>query len=200
MILRQLIDSGEINLLQHNQIRESLPKINKGPDMKKLKESELYEQIKYACGFGKDVDQNKDFNWSLVKLINSRQNAGTFLRNQKCKINNLYIPNHFDRAIAMLSSKVFCGSFNTSGSVFATGSQDQVVRIFDSSNSNYHHINYINARHVSWCLLDIAFSPCDQYFAYSTWSDCLHICPVTGDDSDIKCLNLNTSVNRFGGK
>lgn len=98
----------------------------------------------------------------------------------------------------MLTSKVFCGSFNSTGTRFATGSQDQVVRIFDSSTPNYHHVNYINARHVSWCLLDIAFSPCDQFFAYSTWSDCLHICPVDGNDGDVKCLNLNTSVNRFG--
>lgn len=98
----------------------------------------------------------------------------------------------------MLTSKVFCGTFNSDGSRFASGSQDQVVRIYDSSNPNYNHVNYINARHVSWCLLDIQFSPCNQYFAYSTWSDCLHICPTNGSDEDIKCLNLNTNVNRFG--
>lgn len=158
----------------------------------------MYEQIKFASGFGKEVDEEKDYKWSLVKLINSRQNAGSFVRNQKCKISNLHIPNHCDRSLAMLTSKVFCGSFNSAGTRFATGSQDQVVRIFDSSTPKYNHVNYINARHVSWCLLDIAFSPCDKYFAYSTWSDCLHICPVDGDDSDVKCLNLNTSVNRFG--
>lgn len=167
--------------------------------MKKLRESELYEQIKFACGFGNKVDQVKDFNWSLIKLVNQRQNLGTYVRNQKCKVFNLYIPNHCARPLAMLTSKVFCGTFNSKGDRFATGSQDQIVRIFDSSTSNYTHVNHINARHVSWCLLDIAFSPCDQFFAYSTWSDCLHICPIDGNDNDIKCLNLNTSVNRFGG-
>ncbi len=30
-------------------------------------------------------------------------------------------------------------------------------------------------------------------------SDCLHICPVDGSDEDVRCLNLDTSANRFGG-
>lgn len=122
------------------------------------------------------------------------------MRSQKCKINNTFIPNHCSQSLAMLTSKVFCGNFNSDGSRFATGSQDQVVRIFDSSTESYQRINFINAKCVSWCLLDIAFSPCDKYFAYSTWSDCLHICPVDGDDEDVRCLSLNTTVNRFGGK
>lgn len=46
----------------------------------------------------------------------------------------------------------------------------------------------------------MAFSPCSQYFAYATWADCLHICPIApnGLEEDIRCLNLNTNVNRFG--
>jgi WD repeat-containing protein 23 len=200
LILRQLIDSGEINILSHHETRDGqLPKISKGPDMKKLRETELYNQIKSSSGFGQHVDEEKDFKWNLIKTINARQNAGSFVRSQKCKINNTFVPNHCSQSLAMLTSKVFCGNFNSDGSRFATGSQDQVVRIFDSSTENYQRINFINAKCVSWCLLDIAFSPCDKYFAYSTWSDCLHICPVDGDDEDVRCLNLNTTVNRFGG-
>lgn len=120
------------------------------------------------------------------------------MRNNKCKINNLYLPNQCERPLVRLDSKVFCGSFTRDGSRFVTGSQDQEIRIFDSSTSNYKELNHITAKHVSWCILDIAFSPCNQYFAYSTWAECLHICPLNGGDDDIKCLNLNTNVNRFG--
>lgn len=120
------------------------------------------------------------------------------MRSDKCKINNLYLPNQFERPLVRLDSKVFCGSFTRDGNRFVTGSQDQEIRIFDSSTSNYKELNHITAKHVSWCILDIAFSPCSQYFAYSTWAECLHICPLNGDDDDIRCLNLNTNVNRFG--
>lgn len=41
IILRQLIDSGEIHLLSHNETRDGqLPKISKGPNMEKLKVSQ----------------------------------------------------------------------------------------------------------------------------------------------------------------
>lgn len=158
----------------------------------------MYNQIKSASGFGKKVDEVKDNKWSLLKMINDRQNNGSFYRNEKCKINNLYLPNHNERQLIRLDSKVFCGSFTRDGNRFVTGSQDQEIRIFDSSTSNYKELNHITAKHVSWCILDIAFSPCSQYFAYSTWAECLHICPLNGDDEDIRCLNLDTNVNRFG--
>ena len=160
----------------------------------------MYNQIKSASGFGKKVDEVQDFKWNLVNLINARQNNGKFLRNEKCKINNIYLPNQYERRLGSFGSKVFCGSFTRDGRRFVTGSQDQEIRIFDSSTSNYTPLNHINAKHVSWCILDIAFSPCSQYFAYSTWSECLHICPMDGNDEDVRCLNLNTNVNRFGGK
>ena len=163
-----------------------------------FQESEFYNQIKCASGFGKQADENLDFSWSLVKLINERQNGGSYLRSQRCKINNVYIPNHCDRRLRQFGSKVFCGSFTRDGRRFVTGSQDQEIRIFDSSTSNYTQVNHLSAKHVSWCILDIAFSPCSQYFAYSTWSECLHICPMDGNDDDIRCLNLDTTVNRFG--
>lgn len=202
--------------MSHNHTREGqLPKISKGPNLDKLKvssilhlrssrihfefqESRLYNQIKAESGFGKQVDEAKDSKWSLVSLINQRQNGGSFMRNEKCKINNLYLPNQCERPLVRLESKVFCGSFTRDGNRFVTGSQDQEIRIFDSSTSNYKELNHINAKHVSWCILDIAFSPCSRYFAYSTWAECLHICTLDGHDDDINCLNLNTGVNRFG--
>jgi len=158
----------------------------------------MYNQIKNAAGFGKTVAEEADNKWSLMKMINQRQNGGAFMRAEKCKINNLFLPNQSERSLVRLDSKIFCGSFTRDGNRFLTGSQDQEIRVFDSTTSHYKEINHINAKHVSWCILDIAFSPDCQYFAYSSWAECLHICPISGSDEDIKCLNLNTNVNRFG--
>lgn len=125
----------------------------------------MYDQIKSASGFGTKVGEPMD-KWSLLNMINYRQNGGPLVRKDKCKINNLYLPNQCERSLVRLDSKVFCGSFTREGNRFVTGSQDQEIRIFDSSTSNYVELNHINAKHVSWCILDIAFSPCSQYFAY----------------------------------
>lgn len=47
---------------------------------------------------------------------------------------------------------------------------DSVIRIHDSSTPQYKRVNEIAAKNINWCILDVAFSPNGQYFAYSTWS------------------------------
>lgn len=166
--------------------------------MDKLKEATLYNQIKYSSGFGKDIDEKKDMKFSLLKMINNRQQTGSFIKREKCRVNNLFLPNQCERSLIRLDSKIFCGSFTRDGNYFVTASQDQEVRVFDSSTSNYKELSKIQAKHVSWCILDLAFSPCSKYIAYSTWAECLHLCPINGESDDIKCLDLNPSANRFG--
>ena len=86
-----------------------------------------------------------------------------------CKINNLFLPNSKERTLIKLDSKIFCGSFSKDGNHFITGSQDQEIRVFDATTPHYKQVNQINAKHVSWCILDIEFSKDD--FAYSTVSE-----------------------------
>ena len=136
-------------------------------------------------------------------MVNARQSGigqkkGAFTQNDKCKINNLYIPNHAVKSLIKLETKIFCGNFTKDGDRFLTGSQDQKIRIFDSTTTKYNKLSVINCKHVSWCILDIDFSHDGQYFAYSSWAECLHICPINGTDDDIHCLNLNTAASRFG--
>lgn len=49
---------------------------------------------------------------------------------------------------------------------------DSMIRMYDSTTSRYTLINEIMAKDVSWCMLDIAFSPDGRNYAYSTWSSC----------------------------
>lgn len=133
-------------------------------------------------------------------MLNQRQNSGPFIRRDKCRINNIYLPNLCKRQLIELDSKIFCGSFTRDGNRFLTASQDQEIRIFDSSNSNYKELKNIPAKHVSWCILDLAFSPCSKFVAYSTWAECLHLLPISeeADTEHIQCIDLDPNVNRFG--
>ncbi|CAO1380771.1 unnamed protein product [Diamesa serratosioi] len=192
--------STSFNMSEIDSDPEDVPNESESEDEK----NPLYQDIKNASGFGEKVDENEpDNKWSLLKMVNDRQSGvgqkkGAFTQNDKCKINNLYIPNHAEKSLIKLETKIFCGNFTKDGDRFLTGSQDQKIRIFDSTTTKYNLLAMINCKHVSWCILDIDFSHDGQYFAYSSWAECLHICPINGTDDDIHCLNLNTNASRFG--
>lgn len=158
----------------------------------------LYQNIKYGSGFGSD-GTSPVAKWSLLDMINKRQNGigaknGAFTQPQRCKINNNYIPN-YKKVLFSVEKKIFCGTFSRDGNRFITASQgkidfdiirtdrylvipspshllhtDSVIRVHDSSTPQYKRVNEIAAKNINWCILDVAFSPNGQYFAYSTWS------------------------------
>lgn len=174
-----------------------LPKIAKGPDLETLKKSDVWQQIKHSAGLNDIAEKG---NKNLVEMLNQRQNGGAFVSREKCRINNIYMPNQCERQLIQLDSKIFCGSFTRDGDRFLTASQDQEIRIFDSSSSNYKELRKIQAKHVSWCILDLAFSPSSKWVAYSTWAECLHLFPISedADTEHIQCIDLDPNVNRFG--
>lgn len=86
------------------------------------------------------------------------------------------------------SGKVFCGNFSKDGNYFITASQgllsisvsdfifdpyiflDRQIRLYQSGNGSYKFFNKINARDVGWSIIDVAFSPDQESFVYSSWS------------------------------
>lgn len=137
----------------------------------------IYDTIKQSSGFGELTDKDPHSKWSMLKMIANRQNGvgtrnGPFTQFDRSKINNLFTPNRRERSIIKVNSKVFCGVFSEDGRRFVTGSQDHNIRVFDSSNNKYKMIHKVNAKHVSWSVLDLDMSKDGKYFAYSTWSDC----------------------------
>lgn len=104
--------------------------------------------------------------------IGNGPKQGTFTQYDKCKINNMYVPNHCEKRLVKLGTKIFCGAYSKDGKHFVTASQDHKLRVFDASTSHYNMINKITAKDISWCILDLDFSPDGQHFVYSTWSDC----------------------------
>ncbi|XP_055545588.1 DDB1- and CUL4-associated factor 11 [Wyeomyia smithii] len=203
-ILRQLISSGEIQILnQDHYYSMSLPVIKRRPNLELLKKSAIYQSIKQASGYGADASSPTE-KFSLMEMLTKRQSGfgtkgGPFASSDKCKISNLYVPNRTKRTICDCGSKVFCGRFSRDGSQFISASQDTQIRVFDSTSSLYPLKRQIEAKNVSWSILDIDFSPNGEYFVYSTWADALFVSRMNEmATDDIHICFLNSDNQKFG--
>lgn len=66
--------------------------------------------------------------------------------------------------------KVFCGIFSKDGKSFITASQDRQIRLYKSDDDSYKLFKTISARDIGWSIIDVAISPDQSQFVYSTWS------------------------------
>lgn len=202
-ILRQLISSGEIQILNHDHPSMCLPEIRKRPNLEQLKKSAIYQSIKQASGYEADASSpTKKF--SLLDMLAKRESGlgskqGPFVQSDKCKVNNLFLPNRTEKHIYNCNSKVFCGQFSRDGSQFISASQDSQIRVFDATTSRYPLVNQIEAKNISWSVLDIDFSPDGEFFVYSTWADALFVSRLRNMESDdIHSLFLRPKCPKFG--
>ncbi|EAT40857.1 AAEL007451-PA [Aedes aegypti] len=203
-ILRQLISSGEIQILNNDHFPSmALPVIKKRPNLDQLKKSAIYQSIKQASGYGADASSPSE-KFSVLNMLAQRQSGlgtkgGPFVQSDKCKINNLFLPNRTEKHVYNCNSKVFCGTFSRDGTQFITASQDSKIRVFDATTSRYPLVNQIEAKNVSWSVLDIDFSPDGEHFVYSTWNDALFVSRMRNMESDdINCLFLRPLCPKFG--
>lgn len=192
--------SGDLHVLstdEEDQIFHNprLPVIKKKPSLDILQKSEIYQSIREASGYKLNVKQEEVKN-SLMNMLAQRRNCGPFKSSVKVNIGNLFLPTS-SKHLKNLGAKVFCGIYSKDGNYFVTAAQDSTIRIYDASTPNYRQINSIQGKHVSWCLLDLNFSHNNEWYVYSTWSDCLHINRIDGSDTDVKCLSLNPDLQRF---
>lgn len=149
----------------------------------------------------------------------------------KCRISNWFLPNEV-KLLDTYEGKVFCGIFSRDGNYFVTASQgwwffflywrfvelifvDQQIRLYKSDTGVYSLFKTIHARDVGWSIIDIAFSPDQEHFVYSTWSNScrlpilfkqsvilnylflVHLCSVNGDPDKQEPLNLINTSRRF---
>lgn len=202
-ILRQLINSGELQILSNDRPAMSLPDIKKRPSLEQLKKSEFYQSIKQASGYDAD-NSSPTKKFSLLDMLAKRESGlgskgGPFIQSDRCKVNNLFLPNRTEKHVYNCNSKVFCGRFSRDGSKFISASQDSRIRVFDATTSQYPLVNQIEAKNVSWSVLDIDFSPDGENFVYSTWADALFVSRLRDMDSDdIHCCFLRPQCPKFG--
>uniref|UniRef100_A0A182MI24 Uncharacterized protein n=1 Tax=Anopheles culicifacies TaxID=139723 RepID=A0A182MI24_9DIPT len=209
-ILRHLIRSGEIMVLNYETYtHHPLPVIKKKPNLQKLMRNDIYHTTKIACGLSDTVAGGENVNkhkapFSMMDMVMQRQHGlgkrkGPFMQSDKCKVMNHYRPNTFTDTVSSCGSKVFCGRFTCNGDRFVTASQDTLVRVYDSSRSQYKLLRVLETKHVAWSILDIDFSPDGNSFVYSTWADALFISSMERGMSDnIYPLYLSPNNRKLG--
>ncbi|KAK9880734.1 hypothetical protein WA026_013058 [Henosepilachna vigintioctopunctata] len=166
-----------------------------------LKKSDFYKCTRNAAGLNEPKDRRNDRIESLVYLLRNREvgKSSPYMNmtfGNKCKIANRFLPNR-GVEIDYYNGKVFCGIYNKDGSRYLTGSQDRRLRLYKSDDCSYQLLSTFAATDVGWSIIDVAFSPDQKSFAYSTWSSYLHICPVDGDLEKLDALPLVENGRRF---
>lgn len=122
--------------------------------------------------------------------------SGSFSHGERCHIGNRYLPNEMS-VLARYPGKAFCGTYSPDGNYFISACQDRHIRVFRTEESNYGLINTVTARDVGWSVIDVAFSPDNSCFVYSSWSTALHLCPLTGLSDQQEALSLSPTERRF---
>ncbi|XP_018357559.1 PREDICTED: DDB1- and CUL4-associated factor 11, partial [Trachymyrmex cornetzi] len=134
-------------------------------------------------------------NTSIIPMIQKRAlKPNGFSVKEKRRIANNLLPNK-PQVLNDFGSKVFCGLYSKDGEFFVTATQDKWMYIYRTNNGNFTLYNRMLAHDVGWSVLDVAFSPDGQHFAYSSWADCLYQCHISEDS--IETLPLHPGVRRF---
>lgn len=136
----------------------------------------MYKEIKALNGFPANSKKPNE-RWCLARGLMKRENgisickSGSFSANQQRRIANYFVPNKKVDRLMSLDSKIYICKLSNDGSRLITASQDGIIRIFDASKGTYHRIQRLKVRDFHWSILDIDFSPCGRFFAYSTFED-----------------------------
>ncbi|KAH0812047.1 hypothetical protein GEV33_010747 [Tenebrio molitor] len=73
---------------------------------------------------------------------------------------------------------------------------DRQIRLYKSDDASYKLYNTLNARDIGWSIIDIAVSPDQNQFLYSTWSSSLHLCSIS-ESTHQEPLCLTNTSRRF---
>ena len=101
--------------------------------------------------------------------------------------------------VSHVRAKVFCGTYDSEGSVFLSAAQDCQVRLFDTRSGAFHLIRSVFAQDVGWAVLDTAISPSGRQFAYSSWSPAVRLCNLHTDSPvQHELLSLDSGNRNIG--
>ncbi|XP_033331804.1 DDB1- and CUL4-associated factor 11 [Megalopta genalis] len=204
-VLQYLIRSGQLHIISSDHddsdeeyVASSQPPrftshLHLHPNTSRLDKSEISLATKQACGFVSDVDKR---NISIASMIQRRTLGPGFSTGERCRISSSFLPNKMHQ-VAKYNAKAFCGSYSQDGRFFLTASQDKFLRLYRTHDGDFTEFKTILARDVGWSILDTAFSPDGNYIVYSSWSECLYLCPVYGDSCAQESLPLCPEDRRF---
>jgi WD repeat-containing protein 23 len=177
------------------------PKIDRHPDTSRLKGSDLSQAVKLNSGALNDRPYSAASAMNpLPSMLRSRElgmnGRQKFSQGDKCQIMKRVLPNKMNE-LDRYQGKVFCGTFAKDGDVFLSAAQDYFIRLYDTSNGRFKLNKLVEARDVGWSILDTVVSPDGLSFVYCSWSECIHICNIFGDQEVHEALPLYPEERRF---
>lgn len=176
------------------------PEVDANPNTDKLKKSDIYAHVMRSSGRWSDHRWLSMLNPTIPNILAKRElglnTPHSFPRGELCLLNARYLPTKM-RKVQQYGHKVFCGSYSANGEVFLSASQDQHIRLYNTAGENFERLKVIKARDVGWSVLDTAFSPDGCYAAYSSWSDCIHLCNLFGEHEIHQSLNMDPGDHSF---
>ncbi|XP_071446703.1 DDB1- and CUL4-associated factor 11 isoform X1 [Hetaerina americana] len=206
-ILQILIRSGQVQVAPSDREEsdddgggglDTASKPEMQPNTESLDRSQLSFSTKQSCGLIHSSGHARPNSVTEMVKLRERGIQGTngFSRGDCCKISNCYLPNK-KGIVASYRSKAFCGTYSKDGNVFLSACQDRNLRLHHTCDGKFELFKTIQARDVGWSILDTAFSPDCNHIAYSSWSECIHLCSIYGDSDNQEALPLHPDERRF---
>lgn len=189
-LLHSLVGSGVINIVNYSDgysdrssARPKVPQMepNYKPDTRILDKSEIKLLTEQSSGALKKRGVKRCNNNVLSMIMKRQKGYAGFTKGEKCYLNNEYLPNRVVHKVGQYNGKVFTSTFSKAGDRLLIGSQDKKLRLYDTSTSNYRLIQKVKGLNVGWSILDTAFNPDGNIFAYSSWSPAVHIGTINAD-------------------
>ncbi|XP_971729.2 DDB1- and CUL4-associated factor 11 [Tribolium castaneum] len=199
-LLQSLINSGQVEIMDADYLTDGpkVPKIKFKPNTSILDKSEFSLSTKMASGLGQQ-SRKITSSQNISDMVLNREKGVCSYRNfsyaEKCRLSNRFLPNSMS-VLSFYNGKVFCGIFSKDGKMFITASQDRQIRLYKSDDASYKLFNTLSARDIGWSIIDVAISPDQNQFVYSTWSSSLHLCSVN-ESSHQEPLSLTNTSRRF---
>ena len=149
----------------------------------KIQESDLERIILLNQGFVTKPTLSKRYNVSYSLRQRELNCSGTstnssFSQGNCVMLSSRYIPNQVKKEVKF-EEKNFCGIYSDDGNLFLSACQDSHIRIYDSKTfGKTSPLKDIAARDVGWSVIDVTFTCDSRFFAYSSWSQHVHMCSV----------------------
>uniref|UniRef100_A0A3Q3LBY5 Ddb1 and cul4 associated factor 11 n=1 Tax=Mastacembelus armatus TaxID=205130 RepID=A0A3Q3LBY5_9TELE len=171
------------------------PPVDTQPDTDEVNRSEIRTQILLATA-SSALKGRHSFTHMLAEREQGRCRGSSFSHGECSRIRTHFLPNYVSQKHTY-QQKAFCGVYSEDGNMFLSACQDQNIRLYDTTRGRFNLCRTVKARDVGWSVLDVCFTPDAHHILYSSWSDYIHLCSISGDSENHTALDLNPDERRF---
>lgn len=137
-----------------------------------LKREAIYHEIQRKCNW-KNVNR-------FSSLCRREVRFGRHLRSQNVQLTHRLLPSWL-KEVNHYPARLFCGQFSLDGDVFMVACQDGHIRLYHTGDG-WNCFKDIRARNIGWAIIDVDYSSDGRFVLYSTWSNSVQMCNVTGEE------------------